>query len=345
MRLRTAILVVALLAAAIFVALRLNTLRSSPTGGVGEVISSEQRQSAERAVLWLLNEAQNDDGGYASFGSSANASPSTVAGTLDAILAIAAADYDPSASLPGQDNNPVAYLTDHAEDVIAFAAENGGQAGKVVLALAAAGLDPRDFANHDFSGQLQGRLDASGSLGVEDPFKQAVAILGLAAAGQPVPGEAVDWLIAHQAANGSWDDGFGTMDNPDATAMAIMALIAAGRETNDDTIARAVDFLAAAQGANGGWAYAPGLPTGANSTSLVVQALSALDEDWASPQGRWAKDDQTPLLALLSFQSDTGAFQMDVGQGPVDDIYATVQAVPAVVAKPFPLPAFNESRR
>jgi hypothetical protein len=343
MRLRTAFFLVGLLAAAALALLGCDALRSNSRDGSSEQASNEQRQAAEQAALWLMNEAQNDDGGYASFGSSANASPSTIAGTLDAVLALAAADLDPAAPMSGQTNTPITYLTDHGADVIAFAQENGGQAGKVILALTAAGLDPRHFAGHDFAGQLSDQLDASGSLGATDPFKQAVAILGLVAAGQPVPAEAVDWLVDRQAANGSWDDGFGTVDNPDATAMAIMALVAAGRNANDTAIASAVEFLAAAQGTDGGWAYGPGLPTSANSTSLVVQALSALDEDWTSTGGRWAKEERTPLLALLSFQSESGAFQADIGQGPVDDIYATVQAVPAVVGQPFPLIVVEES--
>jgi hypothetical protein len=227
-------------------------------------------------------------------------------------------------------------------ELIEFAGQNGGQAGKVILALTASAVEPSNFAEHNFVELLMAQIEPSGAFGVTDPFKQSVAILGLAAAGEPVSTTAIDWLLALQAANGSWDDGFGTVDNPDATAMAVMALIASGRDADDPVITTAVDFLAEAQNTDGGWGYAAGLPTSANSTSLVIQALSALGENWYSTDGQWAKGDHTPLLALLSFQSASGAFQADVGQGPVDDIYATVQAIPAVANRPFPLPAFRQ---
>jgi hypothetical protein len=55
------------------------------------------------------------------------------------------------------------------------------------------------------------------------------------------------------------------------------------------------------------------------------------------------KGNVTPLLALLSFQSVSGAFQADYGQGPFDDFYATVQAIPAAAGESFPLPARYEA--
>lgn len=307
------------------------------------LITSEQRESVERAISWLVASAQNDDGGYASFGGSASESPSTIAGTLDATLAIAAAGRDPAVPFPGESNTPIGYLLANGAELKAFADQDGGQAGKVLLALTASAAEPSDFAGHDFVESLMAQLEPSGAFGVTDPFKQSVAILGLAADGRTVPTTAIDWLVGLQAANGSWDDGFGTIDNPDATAMAVMALIASGRTADDSAITAAVDFLAEAQNADGGWGYAAGLPTSANSTSLVIQALSALGENWYSTDGQWAQGDHMPLLALLSFQSARGAFQADVGQGPVDDIYATVQAIPAMANRPFPLPAFSPS--
>ena len=118
-----------------------------------------------------------------------------------------------------------------------MAAEDGGQAGKIVLALDAAGVDPTDFAGHDYTADLAAHLGDDGAY-AGDPFKQALAILGLVAAGQGVPEAAVAWLEGSQGAGGSWDDGFGTLDNADATAMAVMALLAAGRSAEDMLIKR-----------------------------------------------------------------------------------------------------------
>ena len=76
-------------------------------------------------------------------------------------------------------------------------------------------------------------MSPTGQYGVNNAFNQSLAMLGLSAAGEAMPDSAVAWLLAQQAPAGdmagSWDDGFGTAGNADATAMAIMALVAAGR--------------------------------------------------------------------------------------------------------------------
>ena len=304
----------------------------------------DQRDAVRHAAYWMVREFQNDDGGYASFSGGANQAPSTIPGTLDAVLALAAAGYNPAAVFPGEPAAPVDFLAAGEAELVAFAAADGAQAGKVVLALTAAAIDPRTFAGHDFIADLTGHLEPSGAYGVADAFKQAVAMLGVAAAGEAVPLSSAVWLEDLQADNGSWDDGFGTLSSADATAMAVMGLMAAGRQMDDPSVAAARDFLAASQLPDG-WEYGPGLGAGANSTALVVQALSALGEDWYSGSGPWVVDGQAPHDMLLAFQNSTGAFQSDFGQGPFDDFYATVQAIPAATGRPFPLPARLEVAR
>ncbi len=309
-------------------------------GGAAEVSAPAQTEAVQSATAWLVREFQNDDGGYAALSSGANASPSTVAGTLDAILAIAAGGNDPDNPFPDQESTPIQFLRDFSADLGQFAAENGGQAGKVVMALSAAGLDPRAFEGTDYVAILLDQYEPSGGYSAGDAFKQATAILGVAASGEVVPEEALVWLEATQADDGSWDDGFGTLANPDATAMAVMALLAGGRSADDATVQDALAFLAAAQTPTG-WTYAPGLTPSANSTAVVIQALSAAGEEWQSADGPWAVDGRSPLDMLLAYQSPSGAFQADFGQGPFDDFYATVQAIPALAGRPFPLPPFD----
>ena len=148
-------------------------------------------------------------------------------------------------------------------------------------------------------------------------------MLGVAAVGQEIPATAIDWLESNQSAGGSWDDGFGTLDNADATGMAIMALLAAGRSPDDAAVAAAVDFLTTSQAAEGGWSYGAGLPVSANSTAVVIQALIALGIDPTATDGSWAKTGRSPLDALLAWQGESGAFQADFGDGPFDDFYST----------------------
>jgi hypothetical protein len=344
MRTRKLTLILALIIAGLAIHLSLDALSAAPRTPSASQQAADQPRAVKRAAYWMVREFQNDDGGYASFSTGANQAESTIAATLDAVLALSAAGYPAGALFPGEQGSPLGYLSDHSEAVIAFAAENGGQAGKVVMALTAAAVDPRAFAGHDFLSDLQVHYEPSGAYGVADPYKQAVAMLGVAAAGQDVPAAAVTWLEDLQAADGSWDDGFGTTRSADATAFAIMALLAAGRPAGSPSIAAAVAFLAETQLADG-WEYGPGLGANPNSTALVIQALSALGEVWYEFNGDWVVNGQSPLAALLVFQSASGAFQSDFGQGPFDDFYATVQAIPAAAGRPFPLPARLEAVR
>lgn len=308
-------------------------------------IYSDQRDAVKQATYWLVQAHQNDDGGYSSFSTGANKAPSALSGTLDAMLAISAAGFSPAAVFPTEQKAPLDYLTAQSAALEAYAEADGAQAGKVVLALTAAAIDPRDFGGYDYVARLTSHLTPAGTYGVNDPFKQSLAMLGVAAAGEAVPASAVAWLEGKQAAGGSWDDGFGTLDSVDTTAMAVMALAAAGRSAGDASIDKAVAFLDTAQEADAGWAYAPSLPTNANSTAMAIQALSAVGEDWYAASGSWAKGAQTPMKALLAFQNAGGAFQADFGSGLAADFFATVQSIPGATGNPYPLPARYEAAR
>jgi hypothetical protein len=298
---------------------------------VAQTILSEQAEAVETAVSWLIDTHQNEDGGYTGFSSGADVAPSDVGGTVDALLAMGSGGYNPTAALD--------FLRQNAGEMAAYAATDGSAAGKLLLAVTAAHQNPRDFAGLDLVELLAQHEQPTGQFGVDNAFGQALAILGLAAAGEAVPETAVTWLREQQANDGSWDDGFGTAGNSDATAMAIMALVAAGgpEAPGVDT---AVDFLAQAQLPDGGWEYGPGFGFSLNSTALVTQALAAVDVDITDAEGDWAANGRSPLDVLLAAQSETGAFQADFGDGPFDDFFTTVQAIPALTGQPFPLPAY-----
>lgn len=334
LRITTAVLAVAFL----FTLLLTSQLRAAPQANTAV---PDQARAAENGVIWLVETHQNDDGGYTAFSAGANQSPSSVPGTLDAILAIAATGHSPAVNYPGQASNPVTYLQTHADDVAVYAANGGGNAGKVLLALTAVSQNPRDFGGYNFVISTTAQLSPTGQLNATTAYNQALALLGLIASREPISPTSVTWLKDQQTVAGSWPDGFGVDNNPDATALAIMALVAAGEPlTSLDT---AVSFLQTAQNDDGGWGYTASSDSNPNSTALVIQALKALGEDFYSPTSDWAKNGVSPLAALLSFQSETGAFQADFGTGPFDDFYATVQSLTAVVGQTFPLPAPYEA--
>lgn len=302
----------------------------------------KQLPAVSAAASWLITTHQNDDGGYTSFSTGANTQPSDVPGTLDAILALASAGYDLRVPYPGKETTPVTYLNDNSDDLFNYAQTDGSTAGKTVLALLAAQQDPRAFGGVDYVATLSSTLADDGAYNVTTPYQQALAILGGSAAGEEIPDGALQWLLDRQATDegvaGSWDDGFGTTGNADATAMSLMAFIAAGVPVDDTAIAAAREFLAATQTESGGWEYGPGFGPNVNSTGLVIQALQTLGEDFADTNGPWSQTGITPLDYLLSSQSTTGAFQTDFGSGPSDDFFATVQALPALAGRGWPLP-------
>ena len=306
-----------------------------------EIPPSDQNEAAvNAAVSWLIENNQNDDGGYGvNFETGDPAS--TPASTLDAILAIAGGGFDPDVLSEGRSATPVSYLSDNIDPLTEFAEGSGGNAGKVILALTAANQDTQNFAMNNWVLTLTEQYSAAGQFNTPDAFNQSLAIMALTAVNEPVPEAAVKWLKDQQASDGSWDDGFGTLQNADATAMSIMALAAAGVPSADPELTKGLEFLAASQLPTGGWEYGPGFGENANSTALVVQALAAAGKNYYEDDGPWGQDGHSPLSALLNWQNDTGAFQADFGQGPFDDFFSTVQAIPAVNGKPLPLPAWD----
>jgi hypothetical protein len=278
------------------------------------------------AVNWLIEMHQNTDGGFTSFSIGADQAPSDVGGTLDALIAVAAAQAETDLILD--------YLSSNIDDLITFAASDGGTAGKTVFALILAGQDPSDFEGHDFVIDITNHISPTGAFGVTSAFNQSFAILGLALAGEPVPTEAIDWLVSLQSDDedilGSWDDGFGTLANADSTAMAVMALRVVGQDVNSDEIVAALDFLVNTKLPTGGWEYGPGFGENSNSIALVIQAAIVSAEDIYAPDSRWMTGDFSPVEALLSWQSESGAFQADFGEGRFDDYFSTIQSIPAL---------------
>jgi hypothetical protein len=293
------------------------------------------------ATHWMVTTQQNPDGGYGidfSTGEPASNAPAT----LDAIVAIAVSGHNPANAFAGQTKTPVDYLTQNVTAVADYAATDGAAAGKTIIGLQAGNQNPRDFQGYNFVISLTQQLQPDGRYNVDTAFGQATALLGVATVNEQAPPEAIQWLLHQQAGggdlDGSWDDGFGTAGNPDATAMAIMALVAGGVAATDANLVRAREFLARSQLADGGWEYGQGYGANANSTALALLALLALKEDVHDLEGDWARNGHSPVAALLEWQNSTsGAFQADFGQGPFDDFFATVQAIPAAAGAPLPI--------
>ncbi len=193
------------------------------------------------------------------------------------------------------------------------------------MAAVAAGADPRSFGGIDLIAGILGDYSEQAGLFGGGPFDSALALQALAAAGEPVPEGAIAGLLATRLDDGTYsfngDTTPGAGDS-NTTAMAVLALIAAGRHQE---IAPSVEYFRSVQNDDGGWTYqkpsAFGEATDANSTALVMQALVAAGEDLSA----W----NDPAQALLALQVPSGAFIFNAATSS-ENLLATVQAIPAL---------------
>lgn len=280
------------------------------------------------AVAWLLAQ-QAEDGGFVGFSGASEAGI-----TADAVLALAA--YNATCVAPCE---PVDLSSARAfleAGALVTAQTGAGQAAKLVLAIAALGGDPADIGGVNALILTTAGADlAAGTYG-SGVFDHALVILALAAAGEPVPQEAIDRLLALQISDGSWAYDASTepgLGDTNTTALVIQSLVASGIDSGD-AVARALDYLRSTQLEDGGFTYQPGpeAAADANSTGIVIQAIVAAGQDPAAPQWNGV------LARLLAFQNESGAFRYQ-DAAPDDNLFATVQALPALALQPFPIPA------
>lgn len=276
--------------------------------GAGAGAGSPHSEAALRGAEFIRT-TQQPDGGFGGFGPGQS---------LDAILAIRSAGLDPNTFVTGG-KSPADFVAAHADDLAASPA----LAGKAALAARALGLDARNVAGADFIAAIVAGYDATTGQYAEDAFGHSLAMLGLVCAGgAPAPASAVLALRETQLDDGGW--GFGGFADPDTTALALQALIAAGVPVTDPAVVQAVAYLQSTQGNDGGWGFDPDA-SNANSTALAIQGLLAAGEDVEA--AAYARAGVTPIAYLLSIQQPDGSFP------GFDPAFATNQTVPALAGK------------
>jgi hypothetical protein len=282
------------------------------------------------AALDYLRTQQNADGGFGSgFGPG-----STVGSTADALLAIVAAGGD-VAAFRQDGSSPLDYLAANAAAV-----STSGDLAKLILAAVAAGQNPRTFGGTDSVARLEAMAGADGRMATaNDTFlSHLLAVLALASVRRPISNAAVDQILEGQQENGgwAWDGSQTTAADTNSTAFAVQALAAAG-QAQSQAVAAALDYYRAIQNDDGGWPYQSpsdfGTDSDANSTAVTIQALIAAGEEpaaWESSGGA------NPVERLEAFQNESGAFAWQAAM-PDDNLLATVQALPALAGRAFPL--------
>lgn len=276
---------------------------------------------ADRALTYIRS-IQHSDGGFPSF------TDSSAGSTIDASFAFAAAGIDPK-TVTTNGKSPADYL---AAQTTAYSATDGG-AAKLVLGIETLRLDPQDFAGVDVLGAMDTHYDTGTGAYGDDVFAHALFILADVSAGRPVPANAITWLQGAQLTSGGWEDCCAFDADSNTTAMAILALVAAGVPPSDSDIIDALGYLHTAQTIDGGFAFNATSESDPNSAALVIQALVAAGQS-IDAGGPWDKaSGATPLAALVAFQNaTTGALQY----AGVDSAFATYQGVPALLLVAFP---------
>ena len=237
---------------------------------------------------------------------------------FDGIYAIRAAGFDPAKDVAASGASPVGYL-----EANAAAQTKPAEAAKAALAAKALGIDPTAVQGTNLIAAINAGFDPAKGTYAADDFSQSIAMLGLACTGNTVPALAVTELKSTQLADGGW--GFGGSSDPDTTAIATQALLAAGVPNTDVAITNAVAWFKTNQLPDGGWGFAPASNT--SSTAYVVQALVAAGQSLNIPQ--YVQAGASPVSYLLSQQDADGSFK------GYDALYATFQVLPALAGRTF----------
>lgn len=282
-----------------------------PAASAAEQTRLAKMKVLEPAAAWLVAQ-QGADGGFLD-GDGQVSRPLTAA-VIRALVASRAAGV--STDLDGAIDAAVTSLeTSSADDDIFAIAE-------IVMALAAAGGDPRDVGGVDLVARILKEWDPVSGRYAKNQFDNARFVITLAAAGEAVPDAAIDAIVADQDGDGSWP--FKPLSAGPIfphTALLLQALGATGHG-GEEAAARGLDYLRSVQNEDDSFSVLPGFSPDAAIISLAVMAISAGGEDARTDQ--WGA-----TAALIRFQGESGAFVFSV-DSPSDDITLTTLALMAL---------------
>jgi energy-coupling factor transport system substrate-specific component len=169
--------------------------------------------SVTKAADWLES-VQNADGG---FGPSASDESGT-ATTCWVMLGLEAAGRNPLDVTSTKGRTPVDFLRKEIGSI-----GSPGDLARTILALEGAGVDPRNFADHNLVAELLASRRDNGSYHGW-PNSTAFAVIALRAAGIEGVQKSLDWLRKVQNEDGGWGDTPGSPSTTDGTGAVMQAL-------------------------------------------------------------------------------------------------------------------------
>jgi energy-coupling factor transport system substrate-specific component len=276
-----------------------------------------QASSVSRAADWLEAQ-QRPSGGFP-------ADPGGEAGTEMtswAMLGLAAAGRNPLDVTNGG-KSPVDFLRSHLSEL-----GDPGDVARTILALEAAGVDPREFGGEDLVERLVGERSRNGSY-QGWPATSAYAVLALRAAGATdATAPTVEWLRNAQGKEGGW----GNLPRDTGTAEitgAVLQVLTPGSEASD----RGLAYLREGKRPSGGFAPGNNLAANAQATAWASQGLLAVGKD---PAG-FGKG-KSSFTYMRELQVDDGHFLQAPGQEG-SAVWITADVLVPLAGKHLPVSA------
>ena len=198
-----------------------------------------------------------------------------------------------------------------------------GDLERTILALDAAGLDPRSFAGRDLVAELVAARDANGSYS-EQVNLTAFALVALRSVGSSDGGRTARWLRSAANQDGGWGFRRGAESDADSTGAALQALALGG---GGAAVGDGASYLRRTQRSDGSWSLAGGA-SNSQSTAWAVQGLVATGGSSSAVNGG--------LRYIGALQSSDGHYRYSSSSDQTP-VWVTGQALLAATRSPFPL--------
>ena len=250
------------------------------------------------------------------------------------VMALAASGEDPQEWEVDGSPSIIDYLRDHSYHL----GDEPTDYERFILALTAANENPSSFGGVDYLSRLKDYYN-DGQIGdreiLNDDFWGVLALVSAGERRSQIVQASKEYIIDNQNDGGGWGFAVGRMSDVDDTAAAIMALIAAGEDSDSEVIRRALGYLKACQRDDGGFPWNPTSDTSNSlSTSWAVCAITASGE--SPKEARWTVNNRNPIDLLLSLQDDDGAFKWTASSRSNPE-YTTACVIPALSGKTYPI--------